>query len=108
MGRVIFEGNDQVEFLQNLKRLSSFGADDFWYVTKGARKGALRRLELYGDLGTPEGRRKGGINSQLRRKENPEKYRLLGCNLRKKFKIEKSSIEFAEAGRLSCLGLERY
>lgn len=71
--------------------------DDFWYVTKGARKGALKRLKLYGPPGTPEGRIRGGIMSQLRRREDPEKYRLLGCNLRKAFKISGASVEFAEA-----------
>ena len=71
--------------------------DDYWCATKGARKGALRRLELYGSLGTFEGRIKGGKISQLRRKENPEKYRLLGCNVRKDFKIDEFSIDFAEA-----------
>lgn len=71
---------------------------DYWYVVKGARKGALRRLELYGPPGTPEGRSKGGINSQLRRHEDPEKYRLLGCNISKEFKLtEKYSVDFAEA-----------
>lgn len=34
--------------------------DPYWYVRKGARLGAIRRAELYGNLGTPEGRRKGG------------------------------------------------
>lgn len=71
--------------------------DDYWYAIKGARKGALRRMELYGPPGTAEGRRKGGINSQLRRKENPELYKLLGCNVRKEFKINKPSVLFAEA-----------
>ena len=71
--------------------------DDYWYVTKGARKGALRRMELYGHLGTEEGRRKGGRNSQLRRRENPEIYKLLGCNLRKEFKVNNPSTLFAEA-----------
>lgn len=69
--------------------------DDYWYAIKGARKGALRRLELYGPPGTLEGRIKGGKTSQLRRKENPEKYRLLGCNIRKDFKID-LSVDFAE------------
>ena len=36
---------------------------DFWNASRAARKGALRRLELYGPPGTPEGRRKGGLNS---------------------------------------------
>lgn len=35
---------------------------DYWYVSKGARKGALRRNELYGAPGTIESRRKGGDN----------------------------------------------
>jgi hypothetical protein len=37
--------------------------DDYWYVHKGARLGALRRNALYGSPGTPEGRRKGGLKS---------------------------------------------
>lgn len=71
--------------------------DDFWYVSKGARKGGLKRTELYGSPGTVAGRKKGGTNSQLKRKEDPEKYRLLGSNVRQLFYIEKSSVEFAEA-----------
>lgn len=37
--------------------------DDFWYIKKAATKGAYARMRKYGDLGTPEGRRKGGLNS---------------------------------------------
>src|SRR2546421_160816 len=70
---------------------------DYWYLVKGARKGTLRRMELYTALGTPEGRKKGGINSQVKRKEKPEKYKLLGCLMRKEFKIEQVSVELAEA-----------
>jgi len=70
--------------------------DDFWYVTKGARKGAFRRLEIYGPPGTPDGRRKGGIISQQRRRKNPEKYRFLGCNVRKKFPNLHKSKDLAE------------
>ena len=69
---------------------------EYWYVHKGARKGALRRQELYGPLGTPEGRRKGGLVSQQRRREDPEKYRRIGCNIRKKFPVLKKSEDFAE------------
>lgn len=75
----------------NIKYLS-----DYWYVSKGARKGAMRRLELYGLLGNKESRRKGGIISQQRRRENPEKYRLLGCNVRKNFAPLRESIALAE------------
>lgn len=71
--------------------------DDYWYVEMGAKLGAEKRLALHGQLGTPEGRKKGGTNSQIRRKEDPEKYRLLGCNIRKDFKINEKTTEFAEA-----------
>jgi transcriptional regulator with XRE-family HTH domain len=143
VGRVIFQGNDQGDFLEEIKILSGLKVDEialicgvsprtfrdwmrnkftitetalkslcnrldipipsnikivdnYWYVYKGARLGAAKRFELYGHLGTPEGRKLGGINSQIRRKENPEKYRLLNCNIRKQFKIKIPSTEFAE------------
>lgn len=70
--------------------------NDYWYAIKGARQGALKRSELYGPLGTPDGRRRGGIQSQTNRKANPEMYKLLGCNLRKEFKITSYSVPFAE------------
>ncbi len=74
----------KIEVPNNIKVVN-----DYWYTAKGGRKGAVRRFELYGPLATPEGRRKGGTVSQLRRKEDPEKYRLLGCNVRKEYKIDK-------------------
>lgn len=67
---------------------------DYWYVSKGARKGALRRLELYGPPGTTEGRKKGGRISQLRRKLHPELYP--NCILRKKFTLPEKSPDLAE------------
>ena len=68
--------------------------DDYWYVTKGAKKGALRRMELYGPPGTPEGRRKGGRESQLRRKLYPELFK--NCNIAKTFNMPGESEELAE------------
>ena len=41
---------------------------------KGASKGGIKHLALYGPPGTPEGRKKGGHISQVRRKEHPEQY----------------------------------
>jgi len=70
---------------------------NYWYIEKGARKGALKRLAIYGPPGTAEGRARGGRMSQLRRKENPEKYRLLGCNVRKSFLALVFSTSLAEA-----------
>jgi len=34
---------------------------EYWYVRKGAKRGAVKRNKLYGNPGTPEGRRKGGL-----------------------------------------------
>ena len=70
--------------------------DDYWYVERGARLGGLARHKIYGLVGDIESRRKGGLVSQQRRRENPEKYRLLGCNIRKNFKITKYSEALAE------------
>jgi len=36
---------------------------DFWHIKDAARKGAYKRMQLYGNLGTPEGRKKGGLVS---------------------------------------------
>ena len=70
--------------------------EPYWYVKKYARRGALARQKIYGSLGNSETRRKGGIISQQRRRENPEKYRLLGCSVRKSIKPLKASPELAE------------
>lgn len=68
--------------------------DDYWYAIKNCKKGALRKLELYGPPGTPEGRIKGGHISQLLRKQNPEKYK--NCNLRKGYVWPSESNNLAE------------
>lgn len=36
---------------------------DFWHVKDAAKKGAHERMRLYGNFGTAEGRRKGGLAS---------------------------------------------
>lgn len=69
----------------------------YWYITsKNARKAALIRAMLYGSPGTPEGRRKGGLISQQNRRENPKKYRALGCTIPKIAPILKPSKKLAE------------
>lgn len=55
----------------------------YWYIKHYARRGALARLRLFGPPGNQASRRKGGIISQQRRRERPQYYRLLGCNVRK-------------------------
>ena len=70
--------------------------DDYWYVFKGARKGGLRRVVLYGIPGNIESRKMGGLESQKRRREDPEKYLSLGCNARKSYVLADKSPELAE------------
>lgn len=67
---------------------------DYWSLKKAAKKGGRATAEKYGGPGTPEGRKKGGKESQLRRKLFPELYR--NCNLRKIIKIPQQSPELAE------------
>lgn len=70
---------------------------EYWSVYKAGRKGAYARLKIYGPLGTFESRRKGGLIAQQRRRECPEKYKALGCNLRKVVAHPSHSPELAEA-----------
>ena len=65
--------------------------DRYWYAHKGARLGALKRFELYGQLGTPEGRRNGGLRSILVNK----KLKKPGFNV-KKIKYPAQSTQLAE------------
>lgn len=37
--------------------------NDYWHIKRASKKGGLARLKLYGEIGTPEGRRKGGLAS---------------------------------------------
>ncbi len=71
--------------------------DSYWYVKKGASLGAKKRFEIHGPLGTPEGRMKGGRVSQERRRNNPEKYRALGCKVANEFITPPHSPELAES-----------
>ncbi len=75
---------------ENLKRLSRKynlsipeGIEilpDTWNIKNAARLGALRRNELYGPPGTPEGRRKGGLTTWRRYRLNPRKFEGTGFN----------------------------
>lgn len=67
---------------------------DFWSVEKAARKGGRVTAEKYGGPGTPEGRRKGGVNSQIQRRLHPESYQ--HCNLRKEITKPFQSPQLAE------------
>lgn len=90
---------EAIEFLSGEFGVSASGAkklDDYWYASKGALSGALARMKVYGPPGNALGRKRGGIVSQQNRRNDPEKYRKLGCIVRKKFKLPGYSKEFAE------------
>lgn len=48
----------EVKLPPSYKRLSSY-----WHTNEAGRKGAIKRNSIYGNPATPEGRRKGGLNS---------------------------------------------
>jgi len=56
---------------------------EHWSTKKASKIGALRRYELYGNPGTSEGRRRGGVNSQRKFRLNPEYAKKLGVKIRK-------------------------
>jgi len=64
--------------------------EEFWSGRFHGRKAALERMKIYGPPGTLEGRSKGGKISQQRRREDPDKYRALGCTVPNSFDFPKS------------------
>ena len=64
---------------------------DYWNTSKAGYKGAKVRYLLYGNLGTPEGRRKGGLNSI-----NSKKLRETNFTFLKQIKTPPLSVELAE------------
>ena len=89
--------NWAIKYSVSLDNYKTIKRDSFWYVQLGAKKGAKRRIELHGPPGTAEGRVKGGKISQQNRALNPEKYRQLGCKVRKSFSTLLPSMGLAEA-----------
>lgn len=61
------------------------------HLKRIARRGALARISKYGNPGTPEGRRRGGINSQITHKKNGT-----GFNTLKRVSFPHQSISLAE------------
>ena len=68
----------------------------YWSTKKASKLGGRRHAELYGSPGTPEGRRKGGINSQRKFKSDPFHAKRVGLLLRKKITYPKKSAVLAE------------
>ncbi len=70
--------------------------EEWWSGRVNGRKAALARMSIYGPPGTLEGRKKGGRMSQIKRRDNPEYYRELGCNIRHGFRMPEFSQDLAE------------
>jgi len=68
----------------------------YWSVKKASKLGGMRRAELYGNPGTPEGRRKGGIRSQEKLRSDPSYAEKSKFKLRKKIKYPHKSALLAE------------
>lgn len=88
---VVALGKDFHIGLYNVKKL-----DNYWYTKSSSSIGGKIRYKLYGPPGTIEDRKKGGRISQKRRRENPEKYRRMGCNVKKVFTCPLYSEKLAE------------
>lgn len=81
-------------FNKSLKNYPYKILSDYWSIEKAAKKGGETLAKKYGGPGTPAGRKKGGKNSQKKRKLFPELYQ--GCNLRKIINIPRKSADLAE------------
>ncbi len=69
---------------------------EHWSAPKAARLGGLRHGQLYGSPGTPEGRQRGGQNSQKLFRASPDYFRLKGVAVRKEVPLPSLSSELAE------------
>jgi len=68
----------------------------YWSINKASRLGAKRYRELYSNPGTLESRRKGGLMTQRKFREDQNYAKKLGLITRKKIKYPDKSIELAE------------
>lgn len=70
--------------------------EEWWSGRVNGRAGAMASLRKHGVNLTMEDRKRGGHMSQVRRSENPEYYRALGCNIPNDFTIPELSCDLAE------------
>lgn len=70
--------------------------EDYWSAKKYSWMGALKRFQMYGALGTPAGRRKGGLTTQRLIRMNPAWALQSGIVVRKKIYDPGYSPELAE------------
>lgn len=91
---------EKIVEITGLKEPAHAIVPDYWHIRDAARKGAARRMELYGPPGTPEGRRKGGLISSRKFMENPLLARGKGFVVRREINEPKNLEKFSE-----CVGI---
>ncbi|MBU1727182.1 MAG: hypothetical protein KJ880_06095 [Candidatus Omnitrophica bacterium] len=69
---------------------------EYWNVRNAARLGGISRHRKYGNFGTFEGRRRGGVKSQEKFHSNPAYAESIGVKVRKKIAIPAESELLAE------------
>jgi len=70
--------------------------EEWWSGRVNGPIGGMQRFKKYGNTLTIEDKIKGGHNSQIRRAENPDYYRALGCNIPNIFEVPAYSCQLAE------------
>lgn len=86
----------QFELLLSLSGLSRESmrfstVSPWWHTRQAGKKGSLARSRAHGPLGTPQSRRLGGMNSYVKRQQNPD-----DIFARKKIILPGHNEEFAE------------
>ena len=95
--RMSFEVALQLQRHSGVQVPSGIGVlPEFWSTSKAATVRNLKWNAVYGNPGTPEGRRKGGVVSQQRRREQPERYAGSRVRLRNAIKVPPDGEEPAE------------
>jgi len=64
---------------------------EFWGREEAAKKGGQRRIELFGNFGSQESRRNGGLSSQKKFRDNPNYARDIGVKVRNIINYPKQS-----------------
>ena len=95
--RMSLEAALRLEQHSGVRLLAGAGTPpEFWSTSKAATVRNLKWNGAHGNPGTPEGRRKGGLVSQRRRREQPERYAGSQVRLRNAIVVPPDGEELAE------------
>ena len=82
--------------INNLKSPKIKILPEYWHIKEAARKGAFARNKIYGNLGTPEGRSKGGKTTCQKFLLNPKLAKKVGFGIPKEIYYPKKSAKLSE------------